>query len=131
MKKLVEKLRDLELEISSEKGDFSFFGLFLREDAPNKWDLVVASPWIERNQKTSIEYLAKRLRSALTAEELVSLSRIVLMEEGNPALDAIFKVVSIEHGMGEISNSNFYDLAIRQGYVITAKKPDKQQVVTR
>ena len=51
MNQLVEKLASLERDISSEKGDFSLFALFLREDAYDRWDLLVSSPWIEINEK--------------------------------------------------------------------------------
>ena len=45
MKKFIEKIVSLEQTISTEKGDFVFFALFLREDAQDKWDLVVSAPW--------------------------------------------------------------------------------------
>jgi len=47
MKELVEKPRKLEAEIAAEKGPFLLFALFLRQDAADRWDLVVAAPWIE------------------------------------------------------------------------------------
>jgi hypothetical protein len=47
MKEFIDKYIELERSISYEKGDFSLFALFLREDAADIWDLVVAAPWIE------------------------------------------------------------------------------------
>lgn len=40
MKTLIEKLATLEQEVSAEKGAFLLFALFLREDAPNVWDIA-------------------------------------------------------------------------------------------
>jgi len=130
MNDLIEKLGALERDVSSQKGEFSLFGLFLREDSPGKWDLVVAAPWLEQDQKAGLDYLAKRLLSSLTPGELVSLSRIVLIEEGNPVLEAIQQAINVEHNVAEISESNFSGLLIKQAYVITSKRLGKQGIGT-
>jgi hypothetical protein len=49
MKQMIEKLASLERDVASEKGEFSLFGLFLREDAEGKWDLLASAPWLETN----------------------------------------------------------------------------------
>src|SRR5437667_89713 len=41
MNEFVEHLKDIEVEISDERGPFILFALFLREDSPDRWDLVV------------------------------------------------------------------------------------------
>jgi len=79
MNQLVEKLASLERAISSEKGDFSLFALFLREDSYDRWDLLVSSPWIEINEKKGLEYLVMRINSTFKPHELLSLSRIVIL----------------------------------------------------
>ena len=46
-KQLVKKFVSLERDVSAEKGGFSLFGLFHREEASfDKWDLVIAAPWL-------------------------------------------------------------------------------------
>ena len=62
MKQIIEKLASLERDIASEKGEFSLFALFLREDAEDKWDLLASAPWLEPNNRESLEYLVNRLR---------------------------------------------------------------------
>jgi hypothetical protein len=121
MKQLVEKLVTLERGISAERGAFVLFALFLREDSPNRWDLVVAAPWLKTDKKESWDYVANQLQSRLTPQELVSLSRIVLIDEDNPALEAIYKAIKIEHSIAEIKNCNFFRLSIKHAYIITAK----------
>lgn len=122
MKELVDKLGFIEREISLKRGDFSVFALLLREDAPDKWDLVVAAPWLERDKKSGLEVLTRKLRASLSSDELISLSRIVLLDEKDPTLEAIHRAVSVEHGNVEIYQSNFFGLEIKHGYVITSKK---------
>ena len=53
---LTEKFAELESHIAEEKGDFAFFALFLPEDAPYRWDLVVAAPWASGDTRVTVEY---------------------------------------------------------------------------
>jgi hypothetical protein len=124
MNKLIDKMMSMEKKVSSEKGEFSLFALFLREDAENKWDIVVSSPWLEKNKKEGIKYLAKQLKENLDQTELLSISRIVSIEEGNPALESIHRAVMTEHNNVEIKDSNFFGLQIKHAYIITSKKPN-------
>ncbi|MCL5961407.1 MAG: hypothetical protein M1358_19210 [Chloroflexi bacterium] len=121
MKRVVEKLRRLEGEISSRKGPFSLFALLLREEAPDRWDLVVSAPWLEKDIKKSMDYLSGELRSLLTLQELLTISRIVIIEQENPGLEAIHKAIPAEQSVVEISQSNLFGLQIERGYIITSK----------
>jgi hypothetical protein len=47
VKELVQKFIEIEHNISGKYGTFNLFALFLREDSPDKWDLVIASPWMQ------------------------------------------------------------------------------------
>ena len=125
MKQLAEKLVSLEHEVSSEKGDFALFALFLREDVQDRWDLVASASWIEVNKKKALDYLAKRLQSHLPhlqPQELLNISRIVFVDEDNPALQAIRRAMRVEGGITEVKDSNFFGLQIKHAYIITSKK---------
>jgi hypothetical protein len=122
MNQLIDKMISIEKTVSSEKGEFSLFALFLREDAEDKWDIVVSSSWLEKNKKKEIEYLANQLKASLDPDELLSISRIVIIEKGNPALDAIHRAIMTEHNNVEIKDSNFFGLQIKHAYIITSKK---------
>jgi hypothetical protein len=78
MRQTIEKLASLERDIASEKGEFSLFALFLREDADETWDLLASAPWLEADKRESLEYLVNEIRARLDTQELLSLSRIVL-----------------------------------------------------
>ena len=122
MNTILEKLVAKEREIAEEKGGFCLFALFLREDAPNRWDLVVSAPWITRDKEAALKYLASKTQEALDADELLLLSRIVVLDEDNPGLDALQQTVSIEHDTTEIENSSFFGLEIKRAYVITSRR---------
>ena len=53
MKQIIEKLASLERDIASEK--VSSLALLLREDADDKWDLPASAPWLEANNRESLE----------------------------------------------------------------------------
>jgi len=118
----LEKLALLEREVSDEKGDFSLFGLFLREDAQDedKWDLLVAAFWLDADKKESLAYLAKEIQKRLEPDELLSISRIVVLERGNPILEAIHRAVNVKHGKVEVKDSNFSGVQITQACISTS-----------
>ena len=122
MKQIVEKLASLERDIASEKGEFSLFALFLREEADGKWDLLASAPWLEANDRKSLDYLANQLRARLDTQELLSLSMIVLLEKGNPVLEAIHKAIKVRHGMAEVGDSLSFGVPIKHAYIITSER---------
>ena len=122
MKDSIAKFREIELLMSTEKGAFNLFALFLREDSPNKWDLVVSAPWIKANDKETLDYFAKHLRSKLQPEELVSLSRVALLDEDNPALEKVHRAIRIEHGSIEMVDNNFFGMQIKHAFIITSRR---------
>lgn len=124
MKELIDKFIELERNISQEKGDFALFALFLREDATDKWDVAVAAPWIESNRKNALSYIANKMQKQFDPEELTRISRVVLIDHTNPALDAIDQAAKIEHGAADLQNSNFFGLQLKHAYIITSQKPN-------
>jgi hypothetical protein len=121
MKDLAEKLARLERTLSQEKGVFNLFALFLREDAPDVWDLVVAAKWIEADRPAALLEISKRVRAFLSADEITKIARVVVVQRTNPALKAITSAISLDQGVGEVANSTFFGLAIRHAFIITAQ----------
>jgi hypothetical protein len=122
MKQTIEKLASLEHDIASDKGVFSLFALFLREDADDTWDLLASAPWLEPNKRESLDYLVNQLRSRLDLQELLSLSRIVLLEKDNPVLEAIHKAIKVRRGMAEVRDSLSFGVPIKHAYIITSAR---------
>jgi hypothetical protein len=122
MKQTIEKLASLERDIASEKGEFSLFALFLREDADNTWDVLASAPWLEADKRESLEYIVNQLRARLDTQELLSLSRIVLLEENNPVLEAIHEAIKVRHGMAEVRDSVSFGVPIKQAFIITSER---------
>lgn len=124
MKELAEKLRPVEQQIAEERGPFLLFALFLREDAPDLWDLLVSAPWIENNKGEALRYIVPKLQAVATRDELAKLSRVAIIEKNQPALAAIQSAFHVEHGLAEVQSSNFFGLQIKHAYIITARRDD-------
>lgn len=122
MREQVEKLRAVEKDLSKEHGDFELFALFLRENAPNKWDLIVSSDWARADKKAAIHTIVGKLQSALNQRERIMLSRVIILNKDNEGLSELHNMLSVEHGLAEISDGNFFGLAIKHAYFITLKR---------
>jgi hypothetical protein len=132
MRELAEKLGRLERSLSEEKGPFNLFALFLREDAPAVWDLVVAAKWIEEDRPAALADISRRVRASLRRDEITKISRVVIVERADPALKALTATMSVDHGLAEAANSTFFGLAIRQAFIITAQSnPQQNKVLQR
>lgn len=122
MREIIEKLISIEKEISKEKGSLALFALMLREDNPDRWDLLVSSPWFEKNEKKALFYSVQKLRSNLDFEEFILISRVVILRRENPVLNAIQNAIRVEHGSAEVKDCDFFGLKIKHAYIVTSKR---------
>lgn len=126
MKVPVDALSRLERAVSQEKGPFSLFGLFLRDESPARWDLVASAPWIERDRGAALEWLADQVQSALSVEEITSISRIVLVDPFDPSVTAINRTVRVEHDAVELRDAEFFGHHMRRAHIIASARQAPQ-----
>ena len=126
-KQTLSRMVSVEREIASEKGPFVLFALFLRDDAPDVWDLVASATWLDRDKQAGLAYLIKKVRSHLAAGEFLMLSRFVVLEQENPILRAVHRGVQTEHPMTEVVNCTFDGLHLRHAYIFTSKPQTKKE----
>jgi len=120
---LPAKFAKLESEVAAARGDFTLFALFLREDVPDRWDLVISAPWASVDQKGALDYLVNRIKSRLGPADLTQLSRIVFIDPTDAAVRDLNQAIQVEHGSVEVRESNFFGLRIKQAFIITSKGP--------
>jgi hypothetical protein len=120
---LPERFRKVESRIAEEKGAFVLFALLMREDAPDRWDLVVAAPWVGEDKHGAVDYFVEEIKSQLGAPDLTSLARIVVLDPEDAAVQALNRAVQIEHGGVEIRDSSFFGLPVRHAFIITSRRP--------
>lgn len=119
---LPEKFGELESHIAEEKGGFVLFALFMREDTPDRWDLIVSAPWVGDDKRSAVNYFVSQIKSRLGEGGLTNLSRIVVIDPKDVAVQALNRAIQIEHGRVEVRDSNFFGLPIKHAYIITSKR---------
>lgn len=117
---VAEKLRQIEVEISADKGDFNLFALVEREDSLGKWDIVVSANWINSERKELINAIALKTRERLSEDEQLMLSRIVTLPPSDSMVRSL-NMIGVKHGMARLSNHNFNGIVIKEAYLITSK----------
>lgn len=116
------QFQKLERSLSSEKGEFELFALFLRKDSPDKWDLLVSAPWVQREGSAELREIAQKIQKTLNKEDLLKLSRIILVDRKNPMLEAFHRAIHTEHAVTEVKDSNFFGQPIKHAYIFTSKR---------
>ena len=117
-----DKFAALERRLSKERGDFTLFGLFQRSES-EKWDLVLAAAWHDDEGSDDLADVSRLVSKSLDEEELISLSRIVFVTPDSPAVEAVCRAVSVQHGRIEVVGTNFFGLEIDRAIIITARRP--------
>lgn len=120
MSAVAEKLRQIEVEISANKGDFNLFALIEREDSFGKWDVVVSANWIDNQEKALIEAIASKISETLTENEQLMLSRIIILPPSDTFIQNL-NMIGVEHGTVKLSNNTFNGIFIKEAYLITSK----------
>ena len=109
-------------EVSAEKGEFTFFGLFLREEAQDKWDLLVSAPWLEEGKLKALGEFVEKAASIIGEEDFLLLSRIVTLNYDDPNLKKILETVHVDGSPLELRDTNFFGVEIKRAYILRAKK---------
>jgi hypothetical protein len=120
---LTQNFARLESQLAKEKGAFALFALFLREDVPDRWDLIVSAPWVGEDKQSAVSYLVSQIKSKLGEQDLTRLSRIVVIDPDDVAVQNLNRDIEVEHGNVEVRDSNFFGLAVKQAHIITSKRP--------
>jgi len=88
----------------------------MREDVPDRWDLIVSAPWLGEDKRAGVSYLVAQIKSRLGEDDLVNLSRIVLIDPKDVAVQNLNRAIQVEHG-------NFFGLPIKHAFIVTSKRP--------
>jgi hypothetical protein len=116
---LLAPLKKLERSLSKSRA-FRLFAVVQRTDAPNLWDVVVSAPWMDRDPIAATRELAPKVSKALTKDQLVTVSRLLVMKTGEPFLEAILSWANVEHGASSLQNLTIEDVQVKEAHIITA-----------
>lgn len=119
---LVNKLKAIELKLSQEKGSFKLFGLFLRSDVENKWDILVSANWIGDERKKFLDTIVTLINSEVEASELTDISRLIILNPDEPIVRTINTLINVEHGDVVFNNNIVGNIRIEKAIIITSRK---------
>jgi hypothetical protein len=122
MSSFTDKFRIIEKTISDEKPGLVLFGLFLREDAQDKWDLVLSADWLTGDYFSDLGYVTKKLQTYLDSQEMTAISRIILLKPEDRFVRTINGIINIEHGKAEFEDCRFNDVSIKHAIIVTSKR---------
>lgn len=89
MKEIIRKLNNIRDQILSEKGSLLMFVLIERNDADEKWDILLCADWIEKtNSEPELVYIINKLKEEFK-DNLGFLSQIVI---GTPTDNFILRI---------------------------------------
>ena len=127
----INVFREVMQKIADEKeGEFTFIGLFHRDGQTfGKWDVVVSAPWFEKGSKELTRYVAGKLQATLPREHLLTLSRVVTIQDDDPRLDALLKQMPVDNEPLMIRNVTLFDVDIREAHILRAKRSPQTTAV--
>lgn len=102
MNKLSEKIDVMRQKIESEKGGLDLLAMFVRDDVPTMWDLVVAATWLKSDNMFDLSYIAKELSDAISKSELESMSRIVILPARGSLVTLLLELIGDARGEMEL-----------------------------
>ncbi len=113
---IIEKLSALERALREDKGALSLFGLFRRQGSLGLWDLLVSAHWLGEDQPENRAHIFRRLREWLSDEEMLQLSRVVILYPSDPFYQALDGIRVREAGMEVSGRLSVRDrLTVRPG----------------
>lgn len=116
-------------EISAKKGEFTLFALFRREGAAG-WDLVVSSSCLQDGKLKALGEFAKDLKGIIGEEQLEQLSRIVTINEDDPALRIILKSIHVDDGQANVQKGEFFGQRVEDAIFLRAKRLTQREART-
>lgn len=121
-----EQFQKAEAAISKDGNTFTLFGLFRREDVPNKYDVIASAYWLPGG-RDSLNLLAELVRRSIGSDEWWHLiGKFVILSPEDPFVQAILNEMPtdrLEHGLKVIHQVPYGDDMIRDAAIITAVRP--------
>ena len=115
------QLRHAMAAIAEKKGDFALFGVFMRADAPGRWDLVVAAPWLEVGQLKAVNELVELLEDQLGERDVRQFAQIVTLKSSSPEIRAELSNLNVTGSEQRFYNTNLFGADVEEAVILRAK----------
>jgi hypothetical protein len=118
----IEKLQKFMKKIEARKGPFTLFGVFMREESPGLWDLVVAAPWLETGKREAFRELVEEMQDTF-GDEVLLFSRVVTLNQNDPSLHEILSQVGSTKKPLEKQGHGLFGLPVEHAWILRAGLP--------
>lgn len=119
----IEKLQKLMKQVEARKGPFTLFGVFMREESPGLWDLVLSAPWLEAGRLKALGEFTEEMSKALGQDEVMSFSRIVTLNHDDPLLHEILNEVGSIKKPLEKQGHDLFGLPVEHAVILRGRMP--------
>jgi hypothetical protein len=126
MNDVIEKLKVAIKNLEKSKGSLSICAIFLREDSLDKWDIIIASSWLNPQEMESYKIVSTELKHHLSPSEFLNFSRIVILPPEDPIVSFLINLETVENGgHKELSSETLTDkfgFKIKRAYLLRSRK---------
>ena len=119
----IEKLQKLMKQVEARKGRFTLFGVFMRENSPGLWDLVVSAPWLESGKLKALGEFVEEMSEVLGQDEVMSFSRVVTLNHDDRALHDVLNEVGSPKKPLELQGHDLFGLPVEHAVILRAGMP--------
>lgn len=114
-------IQNLRRRLIADRGYLLFLALFERDEAPGRWDLLISGGGLRPNTLADYEYVGRLLNNELTLEEMLELTKFVVLREDYEPIQKLLKRVQVENDEPvELENFRFYEFLIRRALIFHA-----------
>lgn len=85
--------------------------------------MTVAAPWAGDDRQSVVDYFVSQIKARLGEQSLISLSRIIVIDPQDAAVQTLNRAIQIEHGRVEVRDSDFFGQSVKHAYFITSQRP--------
>ena len=122
----LQHLRQAMHAISAKKGDFTFFGVFLRAEGIGSWDLVVSAPWLEAGKLRALEEFVRLLSNEIGKESFREFSQVATLKLGDPGLETVLTQFKVRDGEEHVGRTRLFGLEIEEGIIFRSQGPSRR-----
>lgn len=109
-------MKEVARKEAAERGPFTLFALVQRADL-DKWDLVVAAPWIGEERRYIFDALASRVKAEVGMPGMTALARIVLLNPSDRFVNELLEA-ALDEESARLRNIEVNGLDIRRAVII-------------
>lgn len=119
----IEQLQKFMKRIEARKGPFTLFGLFMRDESPGLWDLIISAPWLETGKLKALGEFAQEMSATFGQEQVLSFSRIITLNHDEDLLHKILDEVGSVRKPLEKQGDNLFGLPVEHAVILRARMP--------